>query len=100
MLTFNLFYFYLIILDIVLVLFILNDKKYFFVDEKLKLILFVIFVPIIGAIYVLRQLRSDFGWYVAIASFLVSMTLWCHSRFCLEINYFFTKTLTTIMHML
>ena len=50
MLTFNLFYFYLIILDVVLVLFILNDKK-------LKLILFVIFVPIVGAIYVLRQLR-------------------------------------------
>ena len=100
MLTFNLFYFYLIVLDIILVLFILKDKKYFFEDEKLKLILFVVFVPIVGAIYVLRQLRSDYGWYVAIASFLFSMTLWCHTRFCLATNYFFAKTLATIMHAL
>ena len=72
MYTFNLFYFYLIVLDLILVIFIMYDKKYFFEGEKLNLILFVVFVPMVGAIYVLRQLRSDFGWYVAIASFLFS----------------------------
>ena len=97
---FNMFYFFIIILDIILVLFILKDKKYFFEEEKIKLILMVIFIPIFGGIYVLRQFRSDFGWYVAIATFLVSITLWCHSRFCLAINYFFTKTLAKIIHLL
>lgn len=96
----NIFYFYIIVLDILLVIFIMLDHKYFFPEEKLKLIAFVIFVPVIGAIYVLKQLRGDLGWYVAIGSFFFSITLWCHSPFCLAINTLFADTLEKIMHLL
>jgi len=37
----NIFYFYIIVLDILLVIFIMLDHKYFFPEEKLKLIAFV-----------------------------------------------------------
>jgi len=98
--TFNLFYFFIIVLDIILVIFIMKDKKYFFEDEKFKLILLVVCIPVFGAMYVLRQFRGDWGWYVLIASFLFVMTIWCHTHFCLAVNYFFSKTLFKIMHLL
>ena len=51
-------------IDILTIVFIVKDDRYFFDDEKLKLSLLVIFLPIVGSIYVLSKLRDDIRWYV------------------------------------
>lgn len=77
-------------IDIATIIFIVKDDRYFFDDEKSKLILLVLFLPIIGAIYVLTKLRDDIRWYVGLA--VVTLVITCTSspnrwslHFCMNI---------------
>ena len=64
----------IIIIDIMTILFIYKDERYFFDNEKSKLILLVIFLPIVGAIYVMTKLRDDIKWYVGSAGVVLAIT--------------------------
>ena len=57
----------IIFIDIITIVFIVTDSVYFFDNEKNKLILIVLFLPIVGAIYILTKLRDDIMWYVGIS---------------------------------
>ncbi|CAA6812217.1 MAG: Unknown protein [uncultured Sulfurovum sp.] len=64
----------IIIIDVITIVFILRDERYFFDDEKPKLILIVLFLPIIGVLYILTKLKSDIEWYVGIGGFVIVLT--------------------------
>ena len=65
----------LIVIDILTIIFILKDSVYFFDEEKGKLILLVLLLPIVGAIYILTKLRDDIMWYVDLS--VVTLALIC-----------------------
>jgi len=56
----------IVILDILTIVFIIKDDRYFFDSEKSGLILIVLFLPILGAFYILSKLRDDIRLYIAL----------------------------------
>ncbi|HFS67554.1 MAG TPA: hypothetical protein ENK67_05005 [Flavobacteriia bacterium] len=64
----------IIIIDIAIILFIIKDERYFFDDEKSKLIWITLLLPIIGAIYVLAKIRDDIHWYLILSGITIIVT--------------------------
>jgi len=56
----QIFIFFVIVLDIASILKVYKDERYLFDNEKLKLYLIIVELPIIGAIYALK--RVGFNW--------------------------------------
>ena len=67
-----------IVIDILTIVFIVKDDRYFFDEEKPKLIFVVLILPIVGAIYIGTKLRDDIKWYVGMA--VVTLALICSTR--------------------
>ena len=91
---------FLVVLDLVVIYLISSDEKYFFEEEKLKLIFMVLFLPIVGAIWVLINFKDELGWYIMIIVFFLSIALWCGSRLCTRIAFIFLDILKNLMKLL
>ena len=92
--------FLLVILDLTVIYLIVSDEKYFFEEEKLKLIFMVTFLPIVGAILVLMKFKDELGWYIMIVVFFLSIALWCGSRLCTRIAFMFLDILKNLAKLL
>ena len=68
----------IIFIDILTIVFIVKDDRYFFDEEKTKLIFVVLVLPIVGAVYIGTKLRDDIKWYVGMA--VVTLALICSTR--------------------
>ena len=62
----------IVTIDIMAIIFILKDEKYFFDNEKSWLVLLVILLPIVGVLYLLTRLKN--GWYVGIGVAVLAFT--------------------------
>jgi len=90
----------LIIFDLTVIFLIASDEKYFFEEEKLKLIFTVLLLPIVGAIWVLMKFKDELGWYIMLVVFFISVALWCDSRYCTRVALKFLDILKSIVKML
>jgi len=63
-----------IVIDIMTIIFIVKDCVYFFDEEKPKLIMIVLFLPIVGVVYILMRLRDDIKWYVGASIVVLAFT--------------------------
>ena len=91
---------FLVVLDLVVIYLISSDEKYFFEEEKLKLIFMVLFLPIVGAIWALIKFKDELGWYIMIIVFFLSIALWCDSSSCTRIAFKFLDILKNLMKLL
>ena len=90
----------LIVLDLIVIYLIYSDKKYFFEEEKLKLIFMVLFLPVVGAIWVLMKFKDEFGWYIMIIVLAISLALWCDSLRCHRAAFRLLDILKDLMKLL
>ena len=90
----------LIVLDLIVIYLIYSDEKYFFEEEKLKLIFMVLFLPVVGAIWVLMKFKDELGWYIMIIVLFISLALWCDSRLCHRAAFWLLDILKDLMKLL
>jgi hypothetical protein len=60
----------------------------------------VLFLPIMGAIWVLLKFKAELGWYILIVVCFISIALWCGSRLCTRIAFIFLDILKDLAKLL